>query len=293
MDARRATAVRSFVQRMQPLWEGPLAALNGVGSGALQLWQGASYLMAVAVAVGLLALRPSSWPRTVRDVLARQILFTALEALAFCARIAVAAGIMIVVQAQLYLREAGGAELWSSMLIKVIVHELGPMLANFLVIVRSVNAITTELAGMKLSGEVDLLDAQGIDPMTYLVMPRVVGVAVSVFCLSVCFVAVTFVSGYTVGALMGLFPGGPAAFFAAIFAAATLEDLYFFIPKTLVLGVMIGVISTTGGLSVRRAATEVPQAASRSSMLSLTATFFVSALLSLLVYGRILIFQVN
>lgn len=286
-------AVRVLVQRLHPVWEAPLAAFNALGEAALHTWQSASYLVAVMVAVVALALRPSSWRRTVRDVLARQILFTALEALAFCIRIGFAAGIMIVVQAQLYLREAGGAEMWSSMFIKVIVRELGPLLANFLVIVRSVNAITTELAGMKLSGEVDVLDAQGIDPMTYLVMPRVVGLAISSFCLTVVFVVATFLSGYVVGALMGLFTAGPTAFFSAIFAAATIEDLYFFLPKTLLLGMVIGVICTTGGLGVRRAATEVPQAASRSSVRSLTATFAASAVLSLLIYGRILIFHVG
>lgn len=270
-----------------------LSPLTSLGSGAVGAWEYASFLVAALGAVLWLALLPSTWRRTVRNVLARQLLFTAVDGLAFCMRIAAAVGIMLIVQAELWVRNTGGQGLLGPLLFQAIVRELGPLLASFLVIVRSGNAITTELAGMRLAGEVDVLDAQGIDPTIYLVVPRAVGVSLSVFLLAVVFVATTFVSGYVVGMLMGVMSRGPAAFFDQLFAAAGREDLYFFLPKTLLVGLVVGTICAVEGLSVRRAATEVPQAASRSATRSLTAVFAVSAVLSLLLYGRILIFEVS
>lgn len=263
-----------------------------VGQVALVAWDHATYILAVIWAVLALALRPASWPRTVRSVLARQILFTGVDAFDFTVRIAVAVGIVVIVQTQLWLQAIAEPDLPGQLFLRIFVRELGPFLANLIVIVRSGTAISTELAGMRLSGEVDVLDSQGLDPMIYLVMPRVLSVALCVFCLAVLFVTVCFVSGYFVGVLMGAITGGPYLFFSSVFRQLEVEDLLFFLPKTLVTGLFIGTIATTAGLSVRGAMTEVPQVATRAGIRSLTAVFLVSAILSLLIYGRFLIFQI-
>jgi len=45
-------------------------------------------------------------------------------------------------------------------------------------------------------GEVEALESLGIDPIHYLVMPRVIGLAVAVFCLTTYLVAITFGCGW-------------------------------------------------------------------------------------------------
>ncbi len=279
------------------LWiafEPVLVQLDRAGGRVSLAWSFAAELVATAAAVVWLALRPSTWTRASRDVLVRQLLFTAVEALPFVLRLSLPMGVLLVVQAEMWLRKVGGEEgiiepfLWQAM-----VRELGPLLATLVVIVRSSTAIATELATMRLAGEIDVLDSQGLDPMSYLVVPRVVAVACAVFCLAVVQIAATFSCGYLVGALMGMFESGPHEFFNRLVADVSRDDLLFFLPKTLLAGLFIGVISTLEGLNVRRAMTEVPQAASRSAVRSLSAVFLVSALLSLMVYGRILIFEVT
>lgn len=284
--------LRSVWSRIFTLFNALLNVVERTGESALSAWRTASYVLSVIAASVLLAVRPSSWPRTTRQVLARQILFTGVDAVGFTIRIAAAVGVVVVVQTELWVRSVGDTDLPGSLLLKVIVRELAPLLANFIVIVRSATAISTELATMKLAGEVDVLDSQGLDPQKYLVMPRVLGVSLSVFCLSVIFVAVCFISGYVVGTLIGAITGGPGAFFGSFFRAVEAEELIFFLPKTLVAGLFTGAIASIEGLSVRGATTEVPQAAGRGAIRSLTTVFAVSAILSLLIYGRLLIFQV-
>ena len=271
---------------------GCAALLDGTAIATVRLLRRITYPLGVLGSALLLALQPRVWTRPVRNVLARQVLFTGVEALFFSARVSVAVGILIVVQAQLWLSQIGESEWMGNLLLNVLVREIGPLLANFVVVVRSGTAIATELAHMRLEGEVDVLDAQGLDPMIYLVMPRVIATAISVFCLAVVIVTVTFLSGYVVAELLGAVRGGPAVFFAGILSEVGVEELYFFLPKTLISGLLIGAICSVEGLSIRGAVTEIPQIAGRGAVRSLTIVFGVSAVLSLIIYGSVLFIDV-
>jgi len=278
--------------RYRAILAAPQWTLGRLGAPLMRRWSGATYILAVIGAAFALAVRPSSWSAAVRSVLARQILFTGVEALSFALRIAAAVGVLLVVQAELWLGGLGQSELIGSLLLNVIVRELAPLLANFVVIVRSGTAMATELASMRLEGEVEVLDAQGIDPMIYLVMPRVISTSVSVFCLAVTMVVACFVSGYVVGTLLGVINQDAVKFFGDMLGQVRAIDLLFFLPKTLLSGLFIGTICSVQGLSVRGAVTEVPQVAGRAAVTSLSVVFTVSAVLSLTIYGSVLFINV-
>lgn len=230
------------------------------------------------------AVRGSSWPRTTRNVLARQVLFTGFEAMRFVSLLAVMVGISIVVQTQVWLARVGQTQLLGPILVMVVIREVGPLLINFVVIGRSGTAIATELGNMKIAGEVHLLDAQGLDPFVYLVVPRVIGAAVSVFCLTVLFIMVSFVSGYVSGLLVGANPGPPGRFLNSVFGAVQPTDVFNLLIKTLLPGLTTGAICCLEGMSVSRAVTEVPQATTRALVRSVTALFVISALTSAVTY---------
>jgi len=224
-----------------------------------------------------------TWSRTVRNVLARQILFTGYDAVKFISLVALMAGISVVVQAQVWLTQFGQTALLGPILVMVIMRELGPLLANFVVIGRSGTAIATELGNMNVAGEVKVLDALGLDPFIYLVIPRVLGVMLSVFCLTVIFVFVSFVSGYLFSQALGK-AGDPVMFVESVSRAVRPADVLNFFAKTLVPGLLTGAICCVEGLSVDVAETAVPQAATRAVVRSITALFITSALVSVLTY---------
>ncbi len=267
--------------------------LRGLGQSSLGAWDGVSYTAGVIVACLALSVRPSSWPRTARNVFARQMLFTAVDGASISVRLAAAVGIMLVVQTQLWLDKIGeGYSLATPVLTTLAVRELAPLLANLVVLGRSGTAIVTELANMRLRGEVDVLDNQGIDPMVYLVMPRLLAMACSILMLAFIIAIVMFASGYVVGLVTGAIYGEPWAFFGDILAEIGFIDLCFFVPKTVFTGLFVGAILCIDGLHVKDAATEISRVVSRSAVHSLTAIFFVSAILSLLISGRLLLFKV-
>ncbi len=259
--------------------------LKRIGDRAFRIWRGGCRVCSVICGVYILALNPGNWPRTVREQFSRQILFTGIEALGLILLIAVAAGVSIVAQAQLWLIKFGQSDMLSRLLVVVIIREIGPLLVNLVVIGRSGSAVATEMASMRVQGEIEVLDAQGVDPMVYLVMPRVFGIAVSVLGLTVIFTAVSLGCGYLAGLLLGAAESDPVLFISRILGALTPTDLIHFLVKMLVPGILTGVICTLEGLGVHAAVTEVPKAATRGVVRSMGAAVVVSALVSLLTYG--------
>ena len=258
--------------------------LKAVGVPVLRKWRSACGITAMAWAAVLLAVRPACWPRTTRTQLGRQILFTGVEALGLTLLIAVLAGISVVAQTQLWLSRLGQSAILGEVLVTVIIRGVGPIFVSFLVISRSGTAIATELANMSVLGEVKILDSQGIDPVPYLVMPRVVAMAVSVFCLTVIFVAVSLGTGYILGSLFGIAPADPRLFSDSVFLAITPGDLPGFAAKTLIPGLAMGAICCVEGLEARRSVTEVPRAATRAVVRSIAAAVLISCVISVLAY---------
>lgn len=258
--------------------------LAGIGDRALRQWRLVRQVSAIISGVLFLAFQARFWPRTVRELLVRQILFTGVEALGLVTLIAVLAGISVVTQTQFWLVKFGNSGMLGPLLVAVLIREVGPLLVNFVVIGRSGTAVSTELANMKVHGETDVLDAQGIDSTVYLAMPRVLGITVSVFCLAVIFVVVSCASGYAFGFLLGVTRGDPLYFMDSIAAAVSPRDIANFIAKTLWPGLITGALCCYEGLSVRGSLTEVPQAATRGVVRSLAALLIVSAIISVLTY---------
>ena len=251
-------------------------------------------VLAVLWATVMLAIRPSSWTAPTRTVLSRQLLFTAVDAVPLVIRFGAAVGILIIVEAALWIDALGvTTDVMIPMLWRAVVREVGPLLACLVVIGRSGVAISTELATMMVSGEVEVLDAQGIDPMTYLVMPRILAVVISVFSLAIVMSITIIATGYSIGWLMGAIRMPWSIFLDDVLREFNRVDLLFFGSKTMIAGAFVGAICCLDGLSVSGTLTDVPRVSSVSSIRALTAVFAVSAILSILIYGRLLVFRIG
>ncbi len=217
-----------------------------------------------------------------RRVLVRQVLFTAVEALPFTGLIATLLGLAVIVQAQLNLGAQPG--LLGKLLVIVIVRELGPLVAALVIIGRSGTAMVVELGNMRVSGEIEALEGMGVSPFEYLVVPRLGGMTVSIFCVSLFFVCVSLVSGLLVANLLS--PQAPAALDFAQTMAAQMSglDLFAFAAKTVAPALAIAAIACYEGLSAGPAITDVPRAATRGTVRAIAVLFGWNATISALMY---------
>jgi phospholipid/cholesterol/gamma-HCH transport system permease protein len=259
-------------------------ALTSVGGSARSRWDELRHAAAVIGTALYTGFRPRYWTRPVRTAFSRQILAIGIEPLWFVGALAVFAGISVVVQLSSWIGVAGQSQLLGPVLVTVVARELGPVLINLVVIVRSGSAMTTELGVLKIDGGVRTLEMEGDDPFLRLIVPRVLGTAVSTFCLTIVFIFVAFASGYFFAASTGNGSRDLLLFVDSVSGAVQPKDVFNILAKSILPALFAGASCCIGGLGVGISVTEIPLATQRALTRSVAGLFVISAAISLLTY---------
>jgi len=217
------------------------------------------------------------------EITLRQLYFTGVEALKVVVLISLALGTVVIVQIGTQLAFLGGGiEFIAPILVLVMFRELGPLLTAIIVIGRSGTAIATELGNMVIAQEMDAIQVMGINPIYFIVTPRIIGVTIAVICLTTVFIAVGLLGGFWVSKL--ILPITFPAFLQALQNSLKANDLLFGFLKSLIFGLLIALTCTYHGLTVRYSSIEVPQAATRGVVSAMLFCFATNALLTVLFY---------
>lgn len=255
-----------------------------VGGYTTEHWRDLQYAAAVIGTVLCTSLRPRYWTRTRWHLFARQVRAIGVEPIGFVFALAVFVGFSVVVQLSFWTGEAGQSQLLGPLLVAVVARELGPVLINLVVIVRSGSAMTTALGVLKVSGEVRALEAQGQEPFRQLVVPRVLGVAVSTICLTIVFILAAFASGYLFAAWLGKGNRDLFLFADTVSSAVQPKDIFNILAKTILPALFTSASCCLGGLGIGRSGAEIPPATQRALTRSVAGLIVISAIVSLLTY---------
>jgi phospholipid/cholesterol/gamma-HCH transport system permease protein len=193
-----------------------------------------------------------------------------------------ALGLVIVAQTVTVLNKFGAGQYAGTVMVSVLVRELGPLATALLVMARVGTAIVVELGLSRAQGEVEALEALGIDPVHYLVMPRVIGLAAAIFSLTVYLILVALISGYVFVFLqdVSLTPGD---YFSQIARALEWEDFVLLGLKTATFGAIIATVTCFQGLAQRLRLEDVSDATTRAVAQSVVGCVLADALF-ILVY---------
>ncbi|MCK6615524.1 MAG: ABC transporter permease [Ignavibacteriales bacterium] len=212
----------------------------------------------------------------------RQILFTGFDALSIIVLIAAAIGGIMVIEGNSVLPGFTQSKIFYNILISIVFRELSCLLTAFIIVARSGTAISTELGNMTINHEIEALLSFGVSPITYLVVPRVLGVVAAMVILSIYFNVAAVLSCW---ALSSMFvPVSLDDFLMYVFAELSITDLISGVVKSVVFGLVISLISTYQGLQVKIATTEVPQRTIKAVVLSLTWIIILDVLLTILFF---------
>ena len=176
-----------------------------------------------------------------------------------------------------------------NLLIVLVVRELGPLMTALVVIARSGTAVASEVGNMRANREIEALESMGINPLSYIVFPRIVGGVVSVLCLSFFFNIVALLGGFL---LSKTIQDMSWSFYSdSLVRAIAKEDVFLFLIKNTFSGMIIFVVSCYQGLSVQRSSHEVPIATTGAVMksiiyvtvfnLAVSALFYLNQLMKL------------
>jgi phospholipid/cholesterol/gamma-HCH transport system permease protein len=238
---------------------------------------------AAVLDLGLRAFREFFWPARrgrgeVFRVITRQILFTGVDALPVVGAIALMLGLIIIIQAGTTLPQVGAGAFLAKIIELTVVRELGPLLTAFIVIWRSGTAICTELGNMQVGQEIAALEAMGISPIRFLVMPRVAGMIVAMVCLTIYFDFIAIVGGFLVAKIHLTIPF--QVYLEEIEEALSASDVLITLIKSILFGITIAVICCHHGLSVVGSTTEVPQQTTRAMLNTVTACLILDIIVS-------------
>lgn len=147
-------------------------------------------------------------------------------------------GAMLAVQFHDTLTRFGSPSMLGAAVALSLIRELGPVLCALLLLGRAGSALAAEIASMRGTQQIDALACMGIDPLAYLVVPRLAACVLSLPLLTALFDCAGIVGGMLVGAISFGSPGAIVLDSAA--SGVDGDDLLMGFVKSLVFGLLIG-----------------------------------------------------
>jgi phospholipid/cholesterol/gamma-HCH transport system permease protein len=161
-------------------------------------------------------------------------------------------------------------------------RELGPIVVALLVVTRSASSIAGELSAMASNGEIDALRAMDLDPVKYLVTPKLAALIIAVPALTIIadglitvggWIGTTFFLGYTT-----------RDYFDQIRTSLFLSDVLIGVVKSLMFSVIIAVVASDEGLNVEPAVGAIGEATSRAVVYCLLGVLATDTLINAVFY---------
>src|SRR5262245_38505198 len=239
-------------------------ALHGLGAFAL-------------ITVGVLFSKSRVAGHVIRPLIFAHLARSGLRLLPMIIFLAAALGLVVIGQTVSLLTRYGAYQFLGTVMVTVVVRELGPLLTALIVLSRTGTANVIELGTARALGEVEALEVLGIDPVHYLVVPRVIGMAVGMFSLTIYLLLGALASGYLWAFIQDV-PLTPGDYLRQLAGALRWLDFVLLAAKTCCFGIIIAIVTCYYGLAQPLRLEEVSRATIRAVAQSVTACVLLDAL---------------
>lgn len=181
------------------------------------------------------------------------------EALPIVTLISFLFGLILAFMGAVQLRQFGASIYVADLVALAMAREMGAVMTGIIMSGRTGAAFAAQLGTMKVTEEIDALTTMGIEPMEFLVLPRMIALFVMMPLLCVYADLVGVAGGAVVG--IGMLDLSPVEFFRQTVDAVTLKDFALGIVKSGVFGVLIAVAGCLRGMQCGNSASAVGDAA--------------------------------
>jgi phospholipid/cholesterol/gamma-HCH transport system permease protein len=187
-------------------------------------------------------------------------------------------GVTMVIQATILVQELGAYSLVGWGAAYIVLRELGPVFVALMFSGRVGANNTADLATMVITEQVDGLRALSIDPISFLVVPRVVAMIIMCFFLTIIGETVSLTGSAIMADVM--LDIDIHVFWKGIHAYINLSDMWMGLVKSVVFGTIIAMTSCYYGLNVRGGAPGVGRAVNMSVVTSAVGIFISDYILT-------------
>ena len=235
-----------------PSWT-PLRALEALGRRSAGVGEDLHGMVNLLGAAGHALARSAAEPRSFRlTSMVHQLDRVAWAAVPIVLLITFLIGGIIAQQGFFHFRKFGADQYVVDMVGILVLREIGVLLVAIMVAGRSGSSYTAELGSMKMREEIDALRTMGLDPVSVLILPRLLALIIALPVLAF------------LGSVSALFGGGivawiygdmhPAIFVERLREAISLTHLKVGLIKAPFMALVIGIVACSEGFKVRGSA---------------------------------------
>lgn len=192
-------------------------------------------------------------------------------------------GLILALQLAPPLDNFGSRDLIANIIGVAVLRELGPLIGAIVLTGFAGASIAAELGTMVVSEEIEALEAHALNPVRFLVVPRVTATVLSMTVLGVISDLVAIACAMLVSITMLGIPS--ALFMDNLLSQVALIDFLTGIGKATIFGMLIGLISCTNGLKVAGGAAGVGNATTQTVVQCVVAIIIADLVFTAIFYA--------
>lgn len=201
-----------------------------------------------------------------RQPVFEQMVFMGAKSIVIVFFVTLFTGIVLAMQSAHQLAKLGGTIYVASLVSISICRELGPVLTALVIAGRIGAAITAEIGSMQVNEQIEALDTMAINPVRFLVVPKVLALFFMLPCLTVIGDLSGMLGGYIIGTQnLGI---NSHLYVQTAFKYLTLKDIYTGLSKSFVFALIIALVGCYQGFNTRGGAVGVGRATTISVVTS-------------------------
>lgn len=217
-----------------------------------------------------------------RGEVINQSILIGVNALPIIGLIAFLIGFILALQSAAQLRQFGANIFVADLVAIAMISEMGPLITAIMVAGRSGSAIAAEIATMKVSEEIDALKVMGIDPIPYLIVPKLFAITITMPLLTTFANLIGIIGGMVIGLLyldIGIVP-----FYHEVIYVLRYKEIVIYLLKSVCFAGIIVLTATFFGLRVKGGAEGVGRSTTASVVFSIFLVIVADSIIGLLFY---------
>lgn len=218
--------------------------------------------------------KPFSWSAT-----SYQMVFAGVHSLLIVFFVALFTGIVLAMQSAYQLVQFGVKSFVATLVSVSMARELGPVFAALVVTGRVGSAITAEISSMKVNEQIEALETMALNPVRFLVVPRLLALVVMLPCLTILADIVGMFGGFIIGFFS--LKINPGLYMDMTVKFLQLKDIYTGLFKSFVFAIIIVIVGCYEGLNAKGGAEGV----GRSTTVSVVSSFILIILADCILTG--------
>jgi phospholipid/cholesterol/gamma-HCH transport system permease protein len=225
------------------------------------------------------AFRPPFRP----DLIVSQMAFIGVGSVFIVGATGLAAGMVFALQMNYALRQFAAEGYVGGSVAFSLARELAPIFTALMITGRAGSAIATELGTMRVTEQIDAMESMAVNPIQYLVVPRILASLVMFPVLTMVFNVIGYAGGYVMGIFVARIPVGPFIQHTREFMAPS--DILHGMYKALVFGLLVSVIVTWRGYAASGGARGVGEGTTRAVVMSSIAVLVADYVITFIAVG--------